>query len=372
MSPLRVLCVLPLTHDVRIARRVDMHHEAGTHVEAVAFERDHLGGRLPDCPLELLGTLLHGRLLRRVPRLLKSARRVRAAMRRNDVVHAFNPDMALLALVSGIGLGKPVVVEVADIREVQTAEGWVGRAVRALDRITLEHCQLLIVTSSHYFRYYWDWLRVKTPCLVLENKHRASFCDQVQAIDSFGVPNYTVKDGPLRIGWFGRLRDGWSMQVVDTLTRLSPSQISFVIAGSLSPPVGDLPNLLAVNSGIEYLGPYSHPEDLPALFNAVDMVMACYSPEVPSGWSRSNRFYDACLFGRPLIVRAGCADADETARHDRAGSSEDESPGRGQRLHSSVDEGKIWTAAAKICVPCQGPCHGDTEALRRAMDRKGP
>ena len=369
MNPHRVLCILPVTHAARIAKRIDMHREAGFRVEAVAFERDYLGGRLPDCPVESLGPLLHGRLVRRVPRLLRSVRKVRAAIRRNDIVHAFSPDMALLALVAGFGLGRPVAVEVADIREAQTAKGLSGGVVRALDRFTMEHAQLLIVTSAHYFRYYRDWLGVKTPGLVLENKLSASFCNEVRANGSSGLPGCALKGRPLRIGWFGRLRDEWSLRLVDALTRLPQSQFSVVIAGSLSPPVRDLPQLAAGNPRIEYLGPYNHPGDLPSLFNGIDVAMICYSPEAPSGWSRSNRYYDACLFGKPLIVRAGCADADETQRHGIGLVIEDESPEAAAAAIRRITPEDLdrWRANMRALPPFVYANNGDLEALRQAV-----
>ena len=85
-------------------------------------------------------------------RLLKSLRRVRKATRHNDIVHAFNPDMGLLALIAGTGLGRPVVTEIADTNEAQTAKSLQGTVVRALDKFNLEHCRLLIATSEQYFR----------------------------------------------------------------------------------------------------------------------------------------------------------------------------------------------------------------------------
>ena len=365
----KILCVLPVTHAARIAKRVDMLHGAGFQVEAVAFERDHLGGRLPDCPVEPLGTLLHGRLAGRVPRFLSSLRKVRAAIRRNDIVHAFSPDMAFLALMSGVGLGKPVAVEVADIREAQTAKGLKGHLIRALDRFTVNHCQTLIVTSEHYFRYYRDWLRVKTPGLVLENKLSASFCDEVRAVGTPEVPSCPLKSTPLRIGWFGRLRDEWSLQVVDAITRSPQSQFSFVIAGSLSPPVHNMPRLAANNSGIEFLGPYTHPGDLPSLFNNVDMVLACRPPEVPSCWSRTNRYYDACLFQRPLIVRAGCADAAEAKRHDIGLVITDGSPEGAAAAIRGITKEDLdrWRANMQALPSTVYANNGDTETLRLAM-----
>ena len=369
MSSRRILCILPITLSITIAKRIDMHHQAGFEVEAVAFERDLLGGRLPDCPVESLGTLSHGRLLRRVPRLLKSVGEVRKAIRRNDIVYAFNPDMALLGLISGAGLCRPIVAEIADIREAQTAKGLQGVVVRVLDRFTLERCQLLVVTSDRYFRYYRDWLRVRTPGLVLENKLDTSFCREVQGSDSPGLSGCALRDRPLRIGWFGRLRDTWSLQVLEAVTHLPQSQIYVVTAGSLYPPAGNLPQLAVDNPRIEYLGPYRHPEDLASLFNTIDLVMACYPPEIPSGWSRSNRYYDAALFGKPLIVRAGCADAEEVERHDIGLAIEDESPEAAASAIGRITAEDLdrWRANIGALPRSVYANDGDAEALRLAI-----
>lgn len=369
MKAISVLCVLPLTHAARIAKRIDMYLEAGFQVEAVAFERDYGGGRLPACDVESLGTLLHGQLLRRVPRLLRSVGKVRAAIRRHDVVHAFNPDMALLALVAGVGLGRPVVVEVADVREAQTADGLAGRVVRGLDRFTARNCPLLIVTSNHYLSYYRDWLGVKTPELVLENKLSGSFCNEVQAVDSPEMPGCVLRDRPMRLGWFGRLRDGWSLRVIDAISRSPQNEITVTAAGSLSPPVKDLPRLATSNPRIEYLGPYHHPKDLPALFGSVDVVLACRSPEVPSCWSRTNRYYDACLFGKPLIVRAGCADADETARHNIGLVINEESPevAASAICRITAEDLDRWRTNIRALPRSVYANDGDAEALSAAI-----
>ena len=346
-----------------------MLQEAGFQVEAVAFERDYDGGKVPDCAIELMGTLSHGRLLRRTFKLLKSVPKVRAAMRRNGMVHAFNPDMALLALVSGIGLGKPVAVEVADIREAQAAKSLKGLVVRWLDKFTVNRCEMLIVTSEHYYQYYRDWLRVKTPGMVLENRLSASFCDEVRAVGLQKPAGCAFKDRPLRVGWFGRLRDAWSLRVVEAITHSQRSRTSVVAAGSLSAPVKGLPGLAASSSGIEYLGPYNHPTDLPALFGSVDIVLACRSPEIPSCWSRTNRYYDACLFGKPLIVRAGCADAHEVERHDIGLTIEDDSPEAAASAIGRITAEDLdrWRANIRALPRSIYANDGDAEALRLAI-----
>ena len=318
MSGAKILCLLPSMVDTRVARRVDMLKRGGFEVEAAAFERHQRTGRAPDCPIERLGRIPPRRYWSRIPRLLRAAGPVREAIRRNDLVFAFSPDLAGLGLVAGAGLNRPMALEVADIYGVQVAPGWPGRAVRWLERRAVRHCRLLSLTSEGYRAYYRDWLGADAPIIIMENKLDPEFVRSVN-----GAANHSPDDavpaagGPLRIGWFGRLRDEWTLQVLDELTRAAPARFAAVLSGTVSPYVKNFDRRVADNPGLVYRGPFDrYPDSLPELYGGVDLVMNCYPPEIPSGWAQHNRYYEACLFGRPLIARAGCYDAAEVRRRD--------------------------------------------------------
>lgn len=318
-----VLCLLPRMFDARISRRVDMLKRAGFKVEILAFERSLDPGRVPDCPTASLGTIRHGRYLTRIVSLLSAVRKVRPVMRRNDVLYAFNTDMAFLAQLSGVGLNKPkpLVQETADILNMQTANVW-GAAVRAVDKRITERCKLLVLTSESYCSYYQRWLGIKTPTLVIENKLSAAFVSKVRKTGLPPPDAAPSEDRPLRIGWFGILREPWSLRVLDALTRAAPRKFQVVLAGVFDRPMQKLGIDSASfeqamnNPNIEYRGPYSAPDDLPDLYSSVDLVMDCYQSTIPFRWSQTNKYYEACLFGKPLIACSGSADAKQIERHD--------------------------------------------------------
>ena len=317
MSGAKILCLLPSMVDTRVARRIDMLKRGGFEVEAAAFERHQCTGRAPDCPIRRLGRIPPRRYWSRIPRLLRAAPQVREAIRRNDIVFAFSPDLAGLALVAGAGLNRPMALEVADIYGVQVAPGWPGRAVRWLERRAVRHCRLLSLTSEGYRAYYRDWLGADAPIIIMENKLDPEFVRSVNGATSHPPADAPAAGRPLRIGWFGRLRDEWTLQVLDELTRAAPARFAAVLSGAASPYVKDFSQRVADNPGLIYRGPFeSYPESLPELYGGVDLVMNCYPPEIPSGWAQHNRYYEACLFGRPLIARAGCYDAAEVRRRD--------------------------------------------------------
>lgn len=328
----RVLCVVPALEHAHYSRRAAMLRDAGFQVSVIGFERaGRPGGRL-DCPVESLGALARGRYLKRALVLGGAVRRVRAALRRHDLAYAFGPDLGALALFAARRTGIPIVLEVPDLRPRQTASGGLARIARALDRALVERCRLLVLTSADYETYYRTWLRTGTPRLVVENKVdpaiAAAFGEPSPDEPLPESPQSSRPTGRLRLGWFGLLRDEWSLRLLEILGRTAPDRFEFSLAGAFAPVVPDFPKRVSAVPNLVYHGPFRR-EEAPALFAGADLTLSCYPPDPPHWrWSRSNRYYLACLCRTPLITRAGTADAAETERWDIGVSLREETPER--------------------------------------------
>lgn len=315
-QPPRVLFVLPVLGQPRHSKRIEMIRSGGAAVEAAAFDRDYHRGRLPDCQVTGLGTISHGKYLRRIPRILRAVRPLSRQIARNDVVYAFGPDMALLSVLARGASRTPVVMEIGDLSRTQTRGGMVGHAVRAGERLLASRCSLVVTTTEAFMEnYYRRWLGVRTPGLVLENKIEARVADRT-AVPA-RAPGRPLDGRPLRIGYFGLLRCGWSWRVLDALVRRHPGRFEVVMAGYPLDP-RDIADRSAGRSDFRYLGEYRSPTDLPALYGSVDVVWATYHPlaadDYPHWWARPNRFYESCLFSRPVITRDGTCDSVDVKR----------------------------------------------------------
>ncbi len=291
-----------------------MLQEAGFEVETMAFDNRHYNtGSLLCSPAHLLGrTVFKTHFLRGVE-VLARAPKVRAVVRRNDIVYAFRFDMAWLGLAARLGLEKPLVVDIRDIGR-RRLRGRMKRFVQLADKVATGKSDLLVLTSRHYLRYYHAFLNVETPALIVENKVPASFA---KAVRREGIP---ASDGkplecrPLRIGYFGLIGNAWSLRLLERLTSASDG-FEAVIRGVPLPRIKEFDRYLERNPHIEYGGEYAYPDDLPDLYGSVDMVLVCYETQPPQCWARSNRYNESCLFQKPLIVRAGTADAEEVEKH---------------------------------------------------------
>ena len=293
-----------------------MLSEQGFTVEAVAFERTTHRGRSPSASVTTLGNISHGHFLKRIPTLLRSLPLLRKKIQSNDVVYCMGPDMSLLTSLASLGLKTRKVVEVADIHPIQTRDDVIGKIARLADKWQMKNSDFLVVTAPNFQDiYYSQWLKSTTPGMVIENK--------VENAASSNIPNYLEETthtleskvgspAQITIGYFGLLRCKWSWDVLVQLMKDNPTSHKLVLAGV---PLGitDFEEVIENNSNIEYRGPYKSPGDLPELYQSVDLVWACYPPIAYDNWNhkwaRPNRFYEACLYRKPLITRDGSNDS---------------------------------------------------------------
>lgn len=317
----RVLVALPVRGHPRDSLRIDMLLEAGFDVHGAAFDRPYHQGRMPNCDISILGSIDHGDYVRRVWKMLRAVPVLRRAMAENEIVYASGADMALICLISGVGLRRPIVVEIGDIRELQVADGLAGRIVRVVDRLLVRACSLIVATAPRFLDvYYREWLGTSTPGLVVENKIERRVFELAQSVQPKMPSGTPFVDRPLRVGYFGLLRDEWSWQVLETWARKNPQRVEIHLAGMPMSPLDNLEERIKDIPNIFFSGLFRSPEDLPSLYNRVDAVWACYPPIKHDNWNlkwaRPNRFYQSCLFCKPVLTRAGSQDAIDVEKYD--------------------------------------------------------
>ncbi|MDI9569687.1 MAG: hypothetical protein QM278_02955 [Pseudomonadota bacterium] len=299
-----------------------MLQEEGFLVEAAAFNRKYHKGRLPSCDLIQLGIIENGKYFIRLLKILKAIPNVRTAIARNDVVYASGQDMAFLGFLAGFLLGKPIVMEVGDLVNIQVASSIKSKIFRIIDRWITSRYALIVTISEGFLNiYYRKWLKIKTRGIVIQNKLEKHLLKSLTISVSDSKKKDKLRpilDRPLIIGYFGLLRDLWSLQVLIKLAELYPGQYEIVLAG-MPMKQSNFAEQSACHPNVKYIGEYRSPEDLPFLYGQVDMIWACY-PEIKRNdwnlrWGRPNRFYESCFFKKPCFAREGSLFAEDVKRY---------------------------------------------------------
>lgn len=318
-SSFKVLVVLQLIGHPRDSKRISMLQNEGFQVEAVAFERDYHRGRLPNCNVTFLGKVKNRQYFVRLFKLLWAIPTIRQAIRRNKAVYALGQDVAFISSLAGLGLGRPVIMEVGDIVGLQVADSFAGRIFRLFDSIVTSRYSLLVVISEGFLNtYYKSWLGISIPSLVIENKLSSADLPKKPSFYRKRLSDEMISRGrPIRIGYFGLLRDDWSWKVLSSLAASHSEKFEIVFAGFPVNPI-NICELVKDSSNMFYLGEYKSPDQLPEIYNKIDMVWACY-PKIKSNdwnlkWGRPNRFYESCFFGKPCFAREGCLFAEDVKK----------------------------------------------------------
>lgn len=306
---MKVVFLLPVAGHARYHKRIEALQKLGVEPKILAFERDYYAGKAWSGGYKSLGKLQHGHYCKRLIPLLKAVPKVRAAVKEADIIYAFDLDVLLFGwLASRSFSGQPkIIYEVGDIREVLLGKRLVARSLRWLERFLLQRTNLLVVTSKAFVSEYYRGIQGLTDLCyqVIENKLDPDVLRQVE---------HKARDRSsevLRIGYFGVLRCPRSWEILKAAARKGGGKIKLYVRGI---PVGieSLEEEAEAIPYIDYGGAYTVSNELADIYGSVDMVWACYPYQGTSignwQWARTNRFYEACYFQKPMIAQVGTQD----------------------------------------------------------------
>lgn len=308
----KILFILPVIGQPRDAKRVDMIKRLGFDTKVCSFERDYHKGRLPNSEIISLGKISHGKYFSRIFKIFKALPTIRKQIKKFDIVYCSGADMGYMALIANFRYRKPVVVEIGDIRELQVKKGLLGKIIRTIDNYLINKCSLLIVTAPDFLNeYYKKWLNINITSLIMENKLEDTVTNTFEN-------KKKVNKKKIRIGYFGLIRCPWSFEVLKSFAKKNYERIEIIIAGYPMNPK-NINELIRNDDNIKYLGEYKSPDDLPYLYNQVDLIWASYEfikeNDWNLKWARTNRFYESCFFQKPIISRHSSNDGNMVEKY---------------------------------------------------------
>lgn len=307
----KIAFIFPVASDARAQKRVSVFQSLGACPRVLAFEREIFTGKPWPAGYISLGRIEHKNYHKRLLPFFKSFFTIRRAVRRQDAVYVFGQDILLLVWAATRFLGNPppFACEVADIEEKLMGGDISSRLFRLVERFAIRKSALLVATSHAYIdEYYRKRQKIgRIRHRILENKVDPSLKANPSSDSArrFG--------DKICIGYFGVLRCAVSWEILKRAAATGRVTVylrgPLVIPGGADEDVSSIPNVI-------YGGTYVAPDELPEMYGGVDIVWVagCIS-EAHSMWSRTNRFYEACFFKKPMIVQSGTQDGKIAVSH---------------------------------------------------------
>lgn len=298
----KILFVAPVLGDTKDTKRIELLIKAGFDVKVAAFNRHSFVSRMPKCKTIIIGDIVDGNYIYRLFVMLLSIFKLRRHIKEADLVYTIGVDLAMFSYLSSIGLKRSLILDVADIREIQVSKSFSGALVRAIDKFMISKIDLLVVTSKGFVDYYYYKILNKkiNNYILIENK--VDYKINIVQVNE-------EKSKKIRIGYFGVLRDNWTIKLFVNILEKYPDRYEVVLAGINLIKDFDLIKLSDNYRGFTFLGEYKSPDDLIDIYSSID-IMAVFYPDYNSSDSwfnakricRSNRFYESCYFKKPIIA----------------------------------------------------------------------
>lgn len=246
-------------------------------------------------------------LVRALPVIVKN----RQCLRSSFAFLARNLDQLLLALFAQTFFNRQALLayEVVDIQPAFTRTGICGSMIRLIEKLCLKNIDLLVVSSPAFHRDYFSTTqRYRGDWLLVENKLRLPMADPGCARDTIPAAKPPPTGQRWVIGYFGLIRGQATIELMVRLAKLLPDKIELRFRGVIT-TVDEawFRSVVEESENISYGGEYSNPNDLPELYESIDIAWALDLEDVAcnSRWLLPCRFYEAGFFGVPCLAVRG-------------------------------------------------------------------
>jgi len=211
--------------------------------------------------------------------------------RRPKVIHAYDLDTIMPALLARLFLRCKVVYDVADWYAASRRVGCLRPLFDRLERWACRKADLVILAHEKRLQQIGF---VPRKWLVLYNTPR----------DIYGSA-MARKAQPEADGYFAYIGVLHSDRGIDTIIEAASTVGARLIIAGFGPLEGYCRKAAATRNGIEFLGQIPYEKALQIEGNAI-AIIALYDPRKPNNrFAAPNKLYEAMMLGRPLITTKG-------------------------------------------------------------------
>lgn len=200
-----------------------------------------------------------------------------------------------VAIFAHLYIKSPYIYEVCDLTELTIGNVFLRKILTKINRSTIKRSIFTIITSEGFAEYFKEIEQGKM--FLIPNK----VCTNIPAYDP---KSRVLNNEKIKIGFAGVIR----FETIYHFARACADYGKnielhlFGIYSSADEWSGKVRQLVDVTPNIVFHGSFANPDDLPFIYNQIDMVLCAYTPSPGVKYAEPNKLYEAIYFRCPIIV----------------------------------------------------------------------
>lgn len=295
-----VVFYVNIIRQARCIRRIEDFIAHGFNVKVYGFDRAGDNRKLPGFDHEIIGTISKTQSYsNRLMMMKKSINRTLAQNPSKETLfYLFNFDVALAFLMNPKTRGNRYFYEVSDLMELTLSNVLLSKTLARINKSIISHSFETILTSEGFIQFFYEKSLPENLSL-LPNKLNKRCGDWQRPATQ--IPNQHFK-----IGFTGAIRSKAILNFAKIVGEKFPETELFFHGiftddGLYSPL---LRSTVERYENLHYLGPFKNPDDFPAIYENIDLVLSLYSAHGNDRFLEPNKYYEALFFAKPIIVSA--------------------------------------------------------------------
>ena len=294
----RIVFVLNGIYKSRCLKRVEEFIDKGYNVDVYGFSWDTDIPNVSDkFQIEVIGhQCVSFNYYKRLTIIIKSLKKLYKRYKHESVLYYyFFIDVALGAFLTS---RRPYMYEESDIPYSNMRIPLVRNIFKFIDRRIIQKSFVTVMTSEGFVDYHFGDSRPSNIILVPNRLN--------PKIVNYPYIDKDVDTQQLTIGFVGGVRYRSIVNFASVFVKNFP-QFSFHIFGDVEPFLREQCLELEKNyKNIHFHGVFKNPEDLPSIYEKIDLVLATYDfSSVNVRYAEPNKLYEAIYFKTPIIVSSG-------------------------------------------------------------------
>lgn len=166
-------------------------------------------------------------------------------------------------------------------------------AFNQIDKWIIKKSSITVMTSGGFAEFFG--VNDSEKVVVLPNRVSPFFC---------GIERHsTTTSNTIVFGFVGSIRYNNVFRFAEIIGKNFPHYSFHFYGGAGRAQINRVQELVSLYPNVLYFGPFKSPEDLPKIYNNIDVVVACYdNASLNEQIAEPNKLYESLFFCKPIIV----------------------------------------------------------------------